>query len=114
METTRTVEEFVAEATRDARSVQEALRRYAEECASTARACLAAGAAVQQASLSGAFELESATVQASRAMLAATSQANQSVVEQWAKGAQDYQKATIGLASAAGRLFEVFLPAAKR
>jgi len=118
MDATRTVEELVAEATRDARSTQDAFRRFMEEWGSATRAYLAEGMAMQQASLTAAFDLQNAATQASRTMYDAAIQTGKSYMDQWARTTQDWQKATMSLTGATGRIVEQmvepFIPTAKR
>lgn len=116
METPRTVDEFVAETTRqavkDTATLQEAFRRYLDEAMDANRAYLAAWAAVQQAGLRVAFDLQNAMVQASRSLFESGVQANQTLLGKLAESAQQMQATTGSVVAAWTKLAEASLPGA--
>lgn len=111
VETPRTVEEFVAEATREAKVAQDALGQYANELADATRVYLVEWMATQQAGLRVSYDLQNAMILASRNMLDATSQASRALVEQWTEAAQRNQITLANLVAAGARMLEGAIPA---
>jgi hypothetical protein len=114
VEATKTVDQFVAEATREAirgtASAQDALRHYLDELTEIAHTYFTVWNATAQAGMRATFDLQNAWVQAGKTMLDTTTQAGHAMLDQWASSLQQQQTATTNLVAANGRLVEASLP----
>ncbi len=113
----KSVDEFFAEATRqavkDSANMQDALRQYVDQVVTANRTYFAACSEIWQDALRTTFDLQNATLQATRTTLDASTQANQSLIEQWAKAVRQGQSASSKLMAAGTRLIDATIPAGR-